>query len=117
MVLYSDKEILSNEIADPVTTLLDEGKYFRVITEFPDVSEETIHIDLENTILMISATESESGKKYKKIIALPLDVRLDKKKFQNGILDLTWKKNPVHQSNCKFFHYLLILFQNMYQNL
>ena len=93
MVFYSDREILSNEIADPVTTLLDEGKYFRVITEFPDVFEETIHIDLENTILTISATESGSGKKYKKIIALPLEVRLNNKKFQNGILDLTLEKN------------------------
>ena len=92
MVFYSDREILSNEIADPVTTLLDEGKYFRVITEFPDVSEKRIHIDIENIILTISATESESGKKYKKIIALPLEVRLDKKKFQNGILDLTLEK-------------------------
>ena len=92
MVLYSDRETLSNEIAEPVTTLLDEGKYFRVITEFPDVSEKRIHIDIENIILTISATESESGKKYKKIIALPLEVRLDKKKFQNGILDLTLEK-------------------------
>jgi len=93
MVLYSGKEIPLNEIAEAVTTFLDEGKYFRVITEFPDISEEKIHIDLENTMLAISATEPESGKKYKKMIVLPLKVRLDKKKFQNGILDLTLEKN------------------------
>jgi HSP20 family molecular chaperone IbpA len=92
MVLYSGKEIQSNEIAEPVTTLLDEGKYFRVIAEFPDICEERIQIDLENTMLAISATEPESGKKYKKIITLPLEVRLDKKKFQNGILDLILEK-------------------------
>jgi HSP20 family molecular chaperone IbpA len=92
MVLYNGKEIPSNEIAEPVTTLVDQGKYFRVITEFPDVPEERIHIDLENTLLAISATEPESGKKYKKMITLPFEVRLDKKKFQNGILDLTLEK-------------------------
>jgi HSP20 family molecular chaperone IbpA len=91
--MYIGKEIPSNEIAEPVTTLLDEGKYFRVITEFPDISEERIQIDLENTMLAISATEPESGKKYKKMIVLPFKVRLDKKKFRDGVLDLTLEKN------------------------
>ena len=101
MILYSGKEISSNEIAEPVTILHDEGKYYRVIAEFPDISEEKIHIDLEKTLLAISAIQPESGKKYEKMIALPHEVRLDKKKFQNGILDLTLEKNPVNQSNCE----------------
>jgi HSP20 family molecular chaperone IbpA len=97
MILSNEKEIRSNEISEPVTTLLDTGKYFRVVAEFPDVSEESIQIDLENTMLAISAPEPESGKNIKKMIALPFKVRLDKKKFQNGILDLTLEKNQVDQ--------------------
>jgi len=92
MVLQRKKEIPSKKIVEPVTNLLDEGKYFRVITELPGISEEKIRIDLEKTVLAISATEAESGKKYKKMIELPFEVRLDKKKFQNGILDVTLEK-------------------------
>jgi HSP20 family molecular chaperone IbpA len=92
MVLRRKKEIPSQKIVEPVTNLLDEGKYFRVITELPGIAEEKICIDLEKTVLAISATEEGSGKKYKKLIALPFESRLDKKKFQKGILDLTLEK-------------------------
>jgi HSP20 family molecular chaperone IbpA len=67
MVPYSEKEILSDDMAELVTTLQDEGKYFRVIAEFQDISGERIHIDLEKTVLAITATQSESGKNIKKL--------------------------------------------------
>jgi len=42
--------------------------------------------------LAISATETGSDKKFRKVIALPIEVRLEKKKFKRGILDLTLEK-------------------------
>ena len=33
---------------EPVTTVIDEGKFFRIVTELPGIAEEKIKIDLEN---------------------------------------------------------------------
>ena len=92
MVQRDRKKIASEETAEPVTILTDEGKSFRVIAELPGITEEKILIDLEKHELAISATETGSGKKFRKVIALPISVRLEKKRFKRGILDITLEK-------------------------
>jgi HSP20 family molecular chaperone IbpA len=79
-------------VIEPVINLSDDGKYLRVIANLPGTAEEKVSIDLEKTLVAISVTDTGSGKKYKKCIAFPFEVRLEKKKFQNGILDLTLEK-------------------------
>jgi HSP20 family molecular chaperone IbpA len=78
---------------EPVTDLFDEGDYLRIIAELPGLSEEKIRITLEKTTLTISA--SEKGRHYRKKILLPCDAILDKKRYQNGILELTLEKTDA----------------------
>ena len=92
MVHHDRKQIASEKPAEPVTLLLDEGKSLRIIAELPGITEEKIFIDLEKHELAISATETGSDKKFRKVIVLPIEVRLGKKKFKRGILDLTLEK-------------------------
>jgi len=83
---------LSKKSTGPAINLFDEGKYLRVVAELPGTVEERMSIDLEKKIVAISATDTRSGKKFKKFITLPFEVRLEKKKFQDGILDLILEK-------------------------
>jgi HSP20 family protein len=77
-------------ITEPVTDLVDEGEYIRVLVELPGVSEEKIRIDLERSVLTISA--SDDGLTFKKDLAIPGTVRLGEKYFQNGVLEIHLKK-------------------------
>jgi HSP20 family molecular chaperone IbpA len=92
MVDHDRKQIASEKPAEPVTLLLDEGKSLRLIAEQSGITEEKIFIDLEKHELAISATETGSDTKVRKVIALPIKERLRKKKFIRGILDLTLEK-------------------------
>ncbi len=87
------REIRSKNTIEPVINLSDHGRYLQIIAKLPGIAEENVSIDLEKTVVAISVTNTISGKKYKKCIALPFEVRLEKKKFQNGILDLTLEKS------------------------
>lgn len=78
---------------EPVTDLFDEGGYLRIIAELPGMSEEKIRIALEKTTLVISA--SEKGRDYRKKILLPCAVTVGKKRYQNGILELTLEKTDA----------------------
>ena len=93
MVLHDRKEVVSEKTAEPVTLLLDEGKSLRVIAELPGITEEKILIDLgETRIGNFCTPETGSRKKFRKVIALPIEVRLEKKNVKRGILDLTLEK-------------------------
>jgi HSP20 family molecular chaperone IbpA len=81
MVLHDRKEIVSEKTAELVTFLLDEGKSLRVIAELPGITEEKIFIDLEKHELAISATETGSRKKFRKVIALPIEVKVREKEI------------------------------------
>ena len=92
MVDHDRKQIALEKPAEPVTLLLDEGKSLRLIAQQSGITEEKIFIDLEKHESAISATETGSDKKFRKVIVLPIEVRLGKKKFKRGILDLTLEK-------------------------
>jgi HSP20 family molecular chaperone IbpA len=86
------------KIIEPEATILDEGKYLRIITELPGVAEEKIKIDLENTSTTITIVATDSAIQYKKIIAIPCEVRFSRKRFSNGVLELTLEKNGKERS-------------------
>ena len=78
---------------EPVTRLIDEGKFLRILTELPGIAEEKIRIDLENSSTSITIVASDTMKQYKKVIVIPCEVRFRKKKFSDGVLELTLEKS------------------------
>jgi HSP20 family molecular chaperone IbpA len=80
-----------NEDIEPVTDIADLGTYFCVTAELPEVVEEKIRVDLDGTFLTIFA--SHDGKRYKKTIVIPGEVRFGKKKFRHGVLHIILEKN------------------------
>lgn len=81
-----------DEPIEPVTRTTREGNRFSVIAELPDVAEEKIRIDLERNILVVFAATSR--KRYRKEIPLPWKARFPKKKFHDGILELSLERDP-----------------------
>jgi len=75
---------------EPVTTLLDEEKIVRIRSELPGIAEEKIRIDLDNNSVTIWASDTKN--QYKKVISLPFDVKFSKKRFSEGVLELTLEK-------------------------
>jgi len=78
---------------EPATTLIDEGKFLRILTELPGIAEEKIRIDLENSSTSITIVATDTVKEYKKVIVIPCEVRFRKKKFSGGVLELTLEKS------------------------
>jgi len=75
---------------EPETSLIDEGKHLRIIAELPGIPEGKIRIDLEKTTVTIFA--SDAGKQYNKVITIPCEARLFKKRFLDGVLELNLEK-------------------------
>lgn len=76
---------------EPVTRTRWEGDRFSIVAELPEMAEEKIRIDLERTILVISAATPE--RRYRKEIPLPWRARFPRKKFHDGILELSLEKD------------------------
>jgi HSP20 family molecular chaperone IbpA len=83
---------------EPATTLIDEGKFLRILTELPGIAEEKIKIDLENQSTSVTIVASDTVFQYKKVITIPCEVRFSKKRFSNGVLELTLEKNGKNVS-------------------
>jgi len=83
---------------EPATTLIDEGKFLRILTELPGIAEEKIKIDLENQSTSVTIVASDTVFQYKKVITIPCEVRFSKKRFSNGVLELTLEKNKKNGS-------------------
>jgi HSP20 family molecular chaperone IbpA len=81
------------KIIEPVTTLIDDGKFLRILTQMPGISEEKIKIDLENHTTSVTIVASDTEFQYKKVITIPCEVRISKKRFSDGVLELTLEKN------------------------
>lgn len=78
------------KIIEPVVDLFDEGKTIRVIAEMPGIDEEKIALDLQGSTLVISALDKR--RTYQKEVLLPCEAKLEKQRFQNGVLELTLEK-------------------------
>jgi HSP20 family protein len=79
------------EVREPLVDVFDEGQEIVVVAELPGVSEEEIHIEVEDDILSLETT---GERKYAKEILLPepVDAVTLKKAYKNGILELRLKK-------------------------
>jgi HSP20 family molecular chaperone IbpA len=86
----NSKNISPLTTIEPVTTLINEGKFLRIVTELPGIAEEKIKIDLEKTTVTIVA--SDTALQYKKVITVSCEVRFCKKRFSDGVLELTLEK-------------------------
>lgn len=82
----------SSTIVEPTTTLHDEGKFLRILTELPGIAEEKIRIDLENQSTSVTILAANGEVQFKKVITIPCMVRFRKKRFSDGVLELTLEK-------------------------
>jgi HSP20 family molecular chaperone IbpA len=85
-------------ITEPSTTLIDEGIFLRILTILPDIDEEKIRIDLENNESLITITASGARVQFQKKIVIPCDVRLLKKRFSDGVLEIILEKTLPNPS-------------------
>jgi len=84
------------KMIEPVTTVIDEGKFLRILTELPGIAEEKIKIDLENHSTSVTIVAVNTMKQFKSVITIPCEVRFSKKLFSDGVLELTLEKtNPA----------------------
>jgi len=81
------------ETLEPESTIVDEGKFLRILTELPDIAEEKIKIDLETSSTTVTIFALNHVKQYRKVITVPYEVRFSKKRFSDGVLELTLEKN------------------------
>ena len=81
---------------EPVTTVIDEGKFLRIVAELPGIAEEKIKIDLENHSTSVTILAVNTVSQFKRVITIPCEVRFSKKRFTDGVLELTLEKtNPA----------------------
>jgi HSP20 family molecular chaperone IbpA len=88
----TSKNAGSADMIEPATTLLDEGKFIRILTELPGIAEERIKIDLETSPVTVIIVASDSVKQYRKVISIPCEVRFSRKRFSGGVLELILEK-------------------------
>jgi HSP20 family molecular chaperone IbpA len=81
------------KIIEPKTTVIDEGKFLRILTELPGIEEQKIKIDLENYSTSVTIVAVNTVKQFKKVITIPCEVRFSKKRFSDEVLELTLEKN------------------------
>jgi len=79
------------EVREPLVDLFDEEQEIVIVAELPGVSEEEIHIEVQDDILSLETT---GERKYAKEILLPGTVEATtlQKTYRNGILELRLKR-------------------------
>jgi HSP20 family molecular chaperone IbpA len=92
MTAGKSKDTIRVKTIEPATTLVDEGKYLRIVTRLPGIAEERIKIDLEDSPVEVTIVASDTAKHYKKVITIPGEVRFSKKRFSDGVLELVLEK-------------------------
>ena len=70
--------------------ICEDDRFVRIRSHLPGVAEERIRLEIEDTILTISALAE--GKSYKKAIRVPAGSRLLRKKFYEGMLEIVFEK-------------------------
>lgn len=92
----NSKDPTTLKTIEPVTTVIDEGKFLRIVAELPGIAEEKIKIDLENHSTSVTIIAINTISQFKRVITVPWEVRFSKKRFTDGVLELTLEKtNPA----------------------
>jgi HSP20 family molecular chaperone IbpA len=89
----NSRDAQSIKTIEPETSVIDDGKFLRILTELPGISEEKIKIDLENQSTSVTIFAMNTIQQYKKVITIPCEVSFSKKRFSEGVLELTLEKN------------------------
>ena len=92
MAIGNEKMSETLKTIEPVTTVIDEGKFLRIRTELPGIVEEKIKIDLENHSTSVTIVAVNTVKQFKSVISIPCEVRFSKKRFIDGVLEITLEK-------------------------
>ncbi len=79
------------EVREPLVDVFDEEQEIIIVVELPGVSEEEIHVEIQDDILSLETT---GERKYAKEILLPgaVDTATLQKAYKNGILELRLRK-------------------------
>jgi HSP20 family molecular chaperone IbpA len=88
----NSKHTKSMKTVEPVITVIDEGKFLRIVAELPGIAEEKIKIDLENHSTSVTIVAVNTVSQFKRVITIPCEVRFSKKRFSDGVLELTLEK-------------------------
>jgi HSP20 family molecular chaperone IbpA len=70
----------------PSTGISETGISFKIISQLPGISEDTIRIDLEGTQLTISISDQNLTVMQK--VTVPEGSYICKKKFRDGVLEI-----------------------------
>jgi HSP20 family molecular chaperone IbpA len=92
----NEKTTKTLNIIEPVTKVIDEGRFLRILTELPGIAEEKIKIDLENHSTSVTIVAVNTVKEFKRVITIPCEVRFTKKRFSDGILEITLEKTTPY---------------------
>lgn len=79
-------------IIEPVTTVVDEGKFVWIRAELPGIEEQKIRIELENNPGSITILAANAFHQFERKILLPYHVRFSNKRFSGGVLELAIEK-------------------------
>lgn len=81
-----------SETREPIADVFDEKDHVLVIVELPGIDKSTIKFTAKEDVLTLEAGSDE--RKYSKEILLPAKIDFESKemKFQNGVLELKFKK-------------------------
>jgi HSP20 family molecular chaperone IbpA len=79
------KNVEKNTIV-PSTGISETGISFKIISQLPGISEDTIRIDLEGTQLTISISDQNPTVVQK--VTVPEGSYICKKKFRDGVLEI-----------------------------
>jgi len=79
------------DVREPLVDVFDEAQEIVIAAELPGVSDEEIHIDIQDDVLSLETT---GERKYAKEVLLPavVDATSLQKIYKNGILELRLKK-------------------------
>ncbi|MFH0966979.1 MAG: Hsp20/alpha crystallin family protein [Methanobacteriota archaeon] len=94
MQTEDSKNIKPLKETQPVTTIFDEEKFFRIITELPGIAEEKIKIEIAHYSHTVTITASNPLIQFKNTVLIPCDVRFSKKQFLDGFLEIILEKLP-----------------------
>jgi HSP20 family protein len=78
---------------EPLADVITTDKDIKVTVEMPGISKQDIKVNVQDSSVEISTTETAS-KKYRRFIELSPDADLEtaKSTYTNGILEITFKK-------------------------
>jgi HSP20 family molecular chaperone IbpA len=77
-------------IAAPPTGISESGRSICIIMHLHGIPEEEVRIDLEEAQLIVSAAEPK--RLFRQKITVPPGSRISRKKFRDGILELTLER-------------------------